>query len=69
MKALRVSHDRSDETLEAKARWFHSLSLQERMDYFVAISDLIYEVNPSLFRARHAEPIEGRICVLRAEPG
>jgi hypothetical protein len=27
-----ISHDWNDEILEAKARWFQSLTLQERMD-------------------------------------
>jgi hypothetical protein len=29
---LSVSHSRDQETLEAKTRWFKSLSLNERMD-------------------------------------
>ena len=67
MKQLRVSHDREDESLEAKGRWFRSLTLEERMDYFVAIADLVYELNPSLFKAKHAEPVEGRVQILRAK--
>ena len=27
-----ISHDRQEETPEAKARWFQSLSMSERMD-------------------------------------
>lgn len=59
-----ISHDREEETLEAKARWFQSLTLQERMDYLVAITDLILENNPNAMRAKNAEPSARRIRVL-----
>ncbi|AGK04892.1 hypothetical protein [Meiothermus ruber] len=42
-----VSHDRAEETLQAKARWFRSLTLEERMDYLVMMTDLILQNNPS----------------------
>jgi hypothetical protein len=32
MTSQAISHDRQEETIEAKARWFQSLSLAERMD-------------------------------------
>lgn len=47
---LSVSHDRTQETAESKARWFQSLSLTERMDYLCAITDLILENNPHIAR-------------------
>ena len=31
MKQPKISHDRGEETPEAKARWFQSLPLEERM--------------------------------------
>jgi hypothetical protein len=59
-----VSHDRQEETLEAKARWFQSLTLSERMDYLCWMTDLALENNASLMESKNAEPVEGRIRVL-----
>ncbi len=61
-----ISHDREEETLEAKARWFQSLTLAQRMDYLCAITDLILENNPNAMRNKYAEPITRRIRVLTA---
>ena len=49
-----VSHDRSDEDILAKAAWFQSLSLEERMDLLCEYTDLILENNPGL--ANQAKP-------------
>jgi hypothetical protein len=62
-----VSHDRSEETMEAKARWFQSLSLSERMDMLYAFTDLALSVNRALQERQHAEPVAGRIRVLSRE--
>jgi len=35
-----VTHARSEETMEAKARWFRSLPLSERMDMLCSFTDL-----------------------------
>jgi len=43
-----VSHDRSEETPEAKAQWFGSLSVAERMDVFCSFMDFIVSVNPAV---------------------
>jgi hypothetical protein len=61
-----VSHDRAEETPEAKARWFRSLSLAERMDVFCELTDLALAVNPSLPEQKRAEPIAGRVQVISA---
>jgi hypothetical protein len=64
-----ISHSRSDETIEAKARWFQSLSLSERMDMLCAFTDLALSANPALQeRKPHAQPVAGRIQVLSARP-
>lgn len=59
-----VSHDRQEETPEAKARWFQSLSLEERMDYFCAVTDLILENNPDIVNTKDAQPSAGRVRVV-----
>jgi hypothetical protein len=61
-----ISHDRADETLEAKALWFRSLPLPERMEMLCAFTDLALTANPSLPERKHAQPVEGRIQVLSA---
>ena len=61
---IAVSHDRNEETAEAKARWFQMLSLKERMDMLCAYTDMILEVNPNMMDNKDAEPIEGRVRVL-----
>ena len=62
----KVSHDRSEETPEAKARWYQSLSLNERMEILCSVTDLALTINPHLAENKHAEPIKGRVRVLRA---
>jgi hypothetical protein len=60
-----VSHDWQKETLEAKARWFRSLPMADRMDLLCAFTDLALSVNPALKDQRHAQPASGRVQVLR----
>ena len=59
-----VTHDRSEETLEAKARWFRSLPLSERMEMLCSFTDLALTVNPGLQERKDAQPVAGRIQVL-----
>ena len=59
-----VFFGREQETLLAKARWFRSLTLEERMDYLCEMTDLIFENQPDLARKRHAQSITGRVRVL-----
>jgi hypothetical protein len=61
-----LSHDWQEETIEAKARWFQSLSLAERMDLLCWFTDLILTTNPRIMEQKDAQPIEGRIRVLTA---
>lgn len=61
-----ISHDRQEETSEAKAKWFQSLSLSERMDLLCIYTDLIFSANPRIVEQKHAQPVEGRIRVLSA---
>ena len=61
-----VTHDRSEETMEAKARWFQSLPLSERMEMLCCFTDLALTVNPALQERKDAQPVAGRIQVLSA---
>ena len=60
----RVSHSRDDESLEAKARWFQSLSLAERMDLLCEYTDLVIENNPKVAESGRAQSSTERIRVL-----
>jgi len=60
----KISHAWKDESLEAKARWFQSLPLEDRMEVLCSITDLALEVNPGLKDLKDAEPVEGRVQVL-----
>jgi len=59
-----ISNDRSEATPEAKARWFQSLSLQERMEMLCAFTDLILAVNPGIVESKDAQQAQRRIRVL-----
>jgi hypothetical protein len=59
-----VSHDRLEETSEAKARWFQSLTLDERMTLLCEYTDLALSRNPELGIDRQAQSIAGRVRVL-----
>ncbi len=61
-----ISHDRSDESIEAKVKWFRSLSLSERMDMLCAFTDLALELNPQLPDKKYAQQTKGRIQILSA---
>jgi hypothetical protein len=61
-----VSHDRKDETIEAKALWFRSLTLDERMEMLCTFTELLLMANPKIVEQKDAEPIEGRVRVLSA---
>ena len=59
-----VIYDRQEESIEAKARWFQSLSLTERMDMLCWFTDLMLTVNPNIVEQEDAQPLAGRIRVL-----
>jgi len=59
-----ISHDRKEETIEAKVRWFKSISLSERMEMLCAFTDLALEINPKLQDKKYAEQIKGSVQVI-----
>ncbi|HUT45617.1 MAG TPA: hypothetical protein VMX36_04995 [Sedimentisphaerales bacterium] len=62
-----VSHDRNEESAEAKVRWFRSLAMSERMEMLCSFTDLALTANPGLQEYKHAQPVTGRIQVLDLE--
>ena len=61
---LSITHDRKEETIEAKTLWFRSLTLAERMDMLCAFTELLLLTNPEIVEQRDVEPVEGRVLVL-----
>lgn len=53
-----------EETLEAKARWFQSLSLTERMELLCQFTNLILDINPGIVEKKDVRSITGRVRVL-----
>ncbi len=64
----KISHNRSDESIESKARWFQSLSLIERMDMLCSFTDLILNNNPEIGKKKNAQPTWGSFRVLSQPP-
>jgi hypothetical protein len=61
-----LTHDRTEETIEAKTLWFRSLNLAERMDMLCAFTEFLLATNPKIVEQRNAQPIKGRVLVLAA---
>lgn len=59
-----ISHNREDETLIEKARWFQTLSFTERLDMLCYFYELALSQHPDMAVHKHAEPVPGRIQVL-----
>ena len=64
-----VSHDWAEETPEAKARWFRSLRMGDRMQILCELTDIALSVNPTLSEKKRAQPTPGssggnHICVV-----
>lgn len=61
-----VSHDRNEDTIEAKTLWFRSLTLEERMEMLCTFTELLLAANPTIAEKKDAELIKGRVRVLSA---
>jgi hypothetical protein len=61
---MKISHNRSEETSEAKARWFQSLSIAERAELLNMFTEMILEANPKIMERKLAQPVKGRIRVV-----
>ena len=61
-----ISHDRNDDTIEAKVKWFRALTLSQRMDMRCTFTDFALELNPQLPDKKYAQQTKGRIQILTA---
>ncbi|MCA9997975.1 MAG: hypothetical protein KDE56_19580 [Anaerolineales bacterium] len=62
-----ISHNRDEEAIEAKAIWFQSLSLNERMDMLCFFTDMLLGVNPRIVEQKNAKSVAGRVRALFLE--
>lgn len=60
----KISHNRDDESIEAKVEWFRSLSIEERMDMLCYYTDLVLTLNPEIVERKDDQPFNRRIQVL-----
>jgi hypothetical protein len=60
----KISHDRGEESIEAKTRWFRSLPLSERMEMLCFFTDLALEINPDLSDLKDAEQTKNGIRII-----
>ncbi len=60
----KIIHDRGAETIEAKTRWFRSLSVAERAEILNEFTELALAANPKILVKKDAKPVKGRIRVL-----
>jgi len=59
-----VSRDLAEETIEAKARWFQSLTMEQRMAVLCSFMDLILPINPYIAASKDAEQLQRGIAIL-----
>jgi hypothetical protein len=64
-----ISHSFKAETPEAKARWYQSLSLKQRMEVFNEYTKMLLAVNPKLAERKSAGKSKANIQVLRKAQG
>ena len=60
----KIEHDWNQETIEAKTRWFQSLSITDRMELFCSFTDLALAINPNIQGQKHVESVTGRIYII-----
>ncbi len=61
-----ISHNRNEETLDAKAAWFQTLTIEERMEMLCEFTEMLLTVNPNITDKKDAEQIKKGICILSA---
>ncbi|MCL5270918.1 MAG: hypothetical protein M1457_10315 [bacterium] len=65
MAKMAISHSRDEETPQAKARWFQSLTVEQRMDLLCEFTELILSIQPDIAEKKDAPQARGRVCVLK----
>lgn len=61
---MEISHKFKDESLEEKARWFQSLTMEQRIQNFCDYIELALALNPKLGDKPLDKSIKGRVQVI-----
>jgi len=64
MNAPSISHDRGEEDILAKARWFAQFTPEDRLRMLIEWADAMLALNPAIEDMDRARPIAGRIQML-----
>jgi len=60
-----ILHSWNDESIEAKTRWFQSLSMEERLQVWGEFMDMILSINPNVARQNiHVDSTAKRIRII-----
>ena len=59
-----ISHKRDEETIEAKTRWYRSLTLSERMEILCSFTDLALSINPKIVEKRDVKQAKKGVLIL-----
>lgn len=54
----------SEETIEAKAQWFQSLSPEERLKVFCSFTNFLLKINPDIVKIKDALSTSERIRII-----
>jgi hypothetical protein len=61
----KVIQSREAETIQAKALWFKSLTVEERLDIFCEITEMALALHPELAQGTHVTPLPANTQVIR----
>ena len=64
---IEISHSWQEEEPEAKARWFQSLTLAERMEMLCSFTDLILTNHPTIADTKDDQWASQRVRVVSRE--
>jgi hypothetical protein len=59
-----ISHNRNDESIEAKVKWFRGLPMSERMEMLCNFTDLALELNSDMAGNKDAQPTKRRVRII-----
>lgn len=59
-----IAHEWSEETPEARARWFRSLSVAERIEVLCAFTDMVLAVQPDIADRKDAQQTRPGVRIL-----
>lgn len=64
-----ISHDREDESLRAKVRWFRTLTKAQRLAHFAEFYTLALTLNPEIADRKDVRPPSERVQIIERPAG